>query len=173
MILWHIGGAILGFRYIFRDPMVDLRFLSLGALLPDLIDKPLGTIVFAESLATGQHVGHSLAFSSILMALVLLLTSRGQRRRRLMAVAIGSLFHLALDAMWTVKETFLWPAFGWGFPPGPEDYWSGLLQRLTSDPWILVQEGIGLVYLLYLWRRARLSDPNRRSELWQTGVVQT
>ena len=87
------------------------------------------------------------------------------------ALAVGALIHLLLDAMWTVQETFLWPAFGWEFPPGLPDYWSGLLERLLADPWRILQEAVGLGYLIYLYRKARLSDPERRSELLHTGRV--
>ena len=172
MIFWHVGGTIAIFRYVFRDPKVDLRFLAVGAILPDLIDKPLGTMLFPALFnSNSQVIGHTLAFSTVLMAAVLLATRRGRVRRRWMALAIGSLIHLLLDAMWTAQETFLWPAFGWEFPPGISQYWSGLLERLLSDPWRIVQEAVGLGYLIYLYRRARLSDPARRSELLRTGRV--
>ncbi|HKZ30119.1 MAG TPA: metal-dependent hydrolase [Acidimicrobiia bacterium] len=170
MIFWHVGGTIAIFRYVFRDPKVDLRLLALGAILPDLIDKPLGTILFPSLFnANSQVIGHTLLFSTVLMSVVLLTTHRGRVRRRWMALAVGSLIHLLLDAMWLVQETFLWPAFGWEFPPGMAEYWSGLLERLFSDPWRIVQEVVGLGYLIYLYRQNRLSDPERRSELLRTG----
>ncbi len=172
MIFWHVGGTILAFRYVFRDPNVDLRFLALGSILPDLLDKPIGTILFADTFESGQIFGHSLLFASSLMVFVLLLTRRGIWRKRLMALAVGALFHLLLDAMWAVKETFLWPAFGWGFPPGPDSYWTGFLDRVVSDPWLLIQEIAGLVYLAYLWRKAELGDHARRSALWKSGTIQ-
>ena len=172
MIFWHIGGTIAIFRYVFRDPKVDLRFLALGAILPDLIDKPLGTILFPALFnSSSQVIGHTLLFSMVLMSVVLLTTRRGRVRRRWMALAIGSLLHLLLDAMWTAQETFLWPVFGWEFPPGTPEYWSGLLEKLVSDPWRIVQEVAGLSYLIYLYRKARLNDPDRRTELLRTGRV--
>jgi len=172
MIFWHVGGTIAIFRYVFRDPKVDLRFLALGSLLPDLIDKPLGTIFFPALFnSSSQLIGHTLLFSMVLMSVVLLVTRRGRPRRRWMALAVGSLLHLLLDAMWTVQETFLWPAFGWEFPPGIPEYWSGLLERLFSNPWRIVQEVAGLAYLVYLYRKSRLSDPQRRLELYRTGRV--
>ncbi|MDH3260960.1 MAG: metal-dependent hydrolase [Acidimicrobiia bacterium] len=172
MIFWHVGGTIAIFRYVFRDPKVDLRFLAVGALLPDLIDKPLGTILFpAVFNSNSQVVGHTLLFSTMLMSIVLLTTRRGRVRRRWMALAVGGLIHLLLDGMWTVQETFLWPVFGWDFPPGSPEYWSGLLARLFSDPWRIVQEAVGLGYLVYLFRKAGLSDPDRRRDLLRTGRV--
>ena len=172
MIFWHVGGTILAFRYVFRDPNVDLRFLALGSILPDLIDKPLGTILFADTFQASQIFGHSLAFSSLLMAVVLLGTRRGIWRRRLMAVAVGSFFHLALDAMWTVKETFMWPAFGWSFPPGPTEYWTGFIDRLFGNPWTVAMEVAGLGYLIYLWRKAGLQESGARVRFWRSGSIQ-
>lgn len=172
MIFWHVGGTIAIFRYVFRDPKVDLRFLALGALLPDLIDKPLGTLLFPSVFNNNsQVIGHTLLFSMVLMSVVLAATRRGRVRRRWMALAIGSLIHLLLDAMWTAQDTFLWPAFGWEFPPGVTDYWSGLMERLVANPWHIIQELVGLGYLVYLYRRYLSGDPERRSELIHTGRI--
>jgi membrane-bound metal-dependent hydrolase YbcI (DUF457 family) len=172
MLFWHVGGSIAIFRYVFRDPKVDLRFLALGAILPDLIDKPLGTMLFPALFeGNGQVIGHTLLFSLALMSLVLVTTRRGRLRRRWMALAVGSLTHLLLDAMWTAQATFFWPAFGWEFPPGIPEYWSGFLARLFTNPWRILQEVIGLGYLIYLYRKARLGDPERRSELFRSGRV--
>ncbi len=72
MIFWHVGGTIAIFRYVFRDPKVDVRFLALGALLPDLIDKPLGTILLPDAFnSSSQVIGHTLLFSIVLMSVVL------------------------------------------------------------------------------------------------------
>ena len=42
MLFWHVGGTIALVRYTVRDERMDLRFLILGAVLPDLIDTPIG-----------------------------------------------------------------------------------------------------------------------------------
>lgn len=173
MIFWHIGATIWLFRYVFRDPKVDLRFLAIGALLPDLLDKPVGTVLFAESIGTGRWVGHTLLFSSVLMAVVLLLTRRGRRRRAWMALAIGAMIHLILDGMWTTPEVLLWPFLGLDFPPGPDAYWSGFLGRLFDSPWTLAGEIVGLAYLVWLWYFADLRDPIKRRKLATTGRIDT
>lgn len=173
MLFWHLGGTIWLFRYVFRDPKVDLRFLALGALLPDLIDKPIGTILFADSIGTGRWVGHTLLFSTVIMGVVLLLTRRGRRRRAWMALAIGCMLHLILDGMWTTPEVLAWPFLGLEFPPGPDSYWSGLLGRLFDSPWTIAGEVVGLGYLVWLWYFAELRDPRRRRELWTTGRIKT
>lgn len=165
MLLYHVAGALLLFRYIFRDPKVDVRFLVLGALLPNLIDKPLGTIFAPDFFGADRLVGHSLLFATLLMVVTLLATRRGRRRRALMAVAIGSFLHLVLDGMWTSTETFLWPLFGTNFEPGMQPFWSAEL----FTPLAIVQELGAALYLWYLWKRTNLADPNVRQEFRATG----
>ena len=174
MLFWHVGGAILLFRYLFKDPNVDLRFLALGAIVSDLIDKPIGRIFWADYFNTSRLFGHTLLFFVVTLAVVMLVTSRGSRRRQQgLALAVGVMFHLILDAMWLIRETLLWPLFGWTFPPSLDDYWAGLLSRILSDPLLLAQEAVGLAYLVFLWRRANLSDPERRFRLWRLGTIAT
>lgn len=167
MFLWHIGGAILLFRYIYRDPKVDIRFLVLGAVLPNLIDKPLGTII-APSLGADRLIGHSLLFGTALMSIALLVTRRGRKRRRWMAVAIGALIHLLLDGMWASGETLLWPFLGLDFTEGVQPYWSGFWRRELG--WgTVVQELAGAVYLASLWVIAGLGDREVRRTVLRTG----
>ena len=135
------------FRWIFRDPKVDVRFLLLGAILPDLIDMPIGTMFFEDRFATGELWFHSLLLPTIYMAGVLLFTRRGRRRRAYMAVGVGWLFHLLLDGMWAVPEVFFWPFFGWEIPMGELPYWPLAWERALSDPWRWVKEIVGLGYL--------------------------
>jgi len=47
MLFWHVGATIAFVRYTFRDKAMDLRFLALGAILPDLIDTPIVTALFS------------------------------------------------------------------------------------------------------------------------------
>lgn len=41
---------------------VDIRTLLIGSLLPDIIDKPLGHLLFREALSNGRTYGHTLLF---------------------------------------------------------------------------------------------------------------
>jgi hypothetical protein len=146
MILWHLGGAIFLFRWIFRDPKVDLRLLALGALLPDVADLVAGVFLGEP---TRQRFGHALVVPTILAIGILLTTRRGRKRRQLMTVVVAWLFHLLLDGTWVREETFLWPFFGTGFAEWPE---GSLLERAFSDPWRWMREAVGLGYLVALWR---------------------
>lgn len=157
MLFWHLGGAILLFRWIFRDPKVDLRLLALGALFPDLIDLIAGLFL---GTPTRQRFGHALVLPTLVAVAIILATRRGRRRRHLMTVVVAWLFHLVLDGVWVREATFFWPFFGWDFVPWPEgSIWS----RAASDPWRWIKEAAGLGYLALLWK-SRRSRPDASRE---------
>lgn len=169
MLFWHLGASLWLFRWIFRDPKVDVRFLLLGAILPDLIDMPVGTFIFADRFSTGELWLHSLIVPSIYMIVVLIVTRRGRRRRAWMALGVGWLFHLVLDGMWVAEEVFLWPFFGLEIPPGEAPYWPLAWERALSDPWRWVKEAIGIAYLVWLWVALGMSTSERRRNTLETG----
>jgi hypothetical protein len=149
MILWQLAGTIFLFRWIFRDPKVDVRLLAAGALLPDLIDLVLGIFLGQPSR---QRIGHALVAPTVVAIVVLLSTRRGRLRRRLMTVVVAWMFHLMLDLVWLREETFLWPFFGIDFAPWPQ---GPIMGRALSDPWRWAKEAVGLAYLLGRWRSFR------------------
>jgi membrane-bound metal-dependent hydrolase YbcI (DUF457 family) len=168
MLLWHVGGALFLFRWIFRDPGVDVRFLVFGAILPDLIDLPLGTILLADKYSSGRLWAHSLLAPTVLGVATLVFTRRGARRKAWIAIAVGMFFHLLLDGMWRVTEVFAWPLFG-DFPKGASPFWPAAWSRALSDPIRWLEEIAGLAYLVALWRRAGLADPGARRRLISEG----
>lgn len=169
MLFWHLGATLWLFRWIFRDPKVDVRFLILGAVLADLIDMPIGTVFLAHRFSTGELWFHSLLLPAVYMTAVLLLTRRGRRRRAYMALGVGWLFHLLLDGMWADAEVFLWPFFGWEVAMGEAPYWPLAWERAMSDPWRWVMEVVGLAYLVWLWVAVGLNKKERRESLKTTG----
>lgn len=168
MLFWHLGGSLWLFRWIFRDPKVDVRFLLLGAILPDLIDLPIGTLVLADRYSTGELWFHSLIIPTLYTSIVLVATRRGRRRRAWMALGVGWLFHLLLDGIWVSQEVFLWPFFG-DIPPGESPYWPLAWEQALNDPWRWIEEALGIGYLLWLWSALGLSRPERWSMTLQTG----
>jgi hypothetical protein len=169
VLAWHLAGALFLFRWIFRDPEVDVRYLAAGALLPDVVDLPLGTLFLVDRYSTGELFMHTLTAPAAVGVVVLVLTRRGARRKAWMALAVGMLFHLFLDGMWREAEVFAWPFFGFDFPPGPDPYWSGVGDRALADPWRWGREVVGLAYLAALWSRSGLRDRLRRRDLVRTG----
>ncbi|HSG79718.1 MAG TPA: metal-dependent hydrolase [Acidimicrobiia bacterium] len=159
MVLWHLGVTTLLVRYVFRDPRMDLRWVLVGSLLPDLVDKPIGSVLFNEQLGSDRLVAHAVVFPVVAMFVVLVATPRGSALRKgLIGVVIGALFHLVLDGAWADPEAFWWPFFGLGFPLRPDSAIGPLLGRMVADPLVWVGEAVGLAYLVVLWR-THLSEP--------------
>ncbi|HEY5891054.1 MAG TPA: metal-dependent hydrolase [Acidimicrobiia bacterium] len=169
MLFWRLGAITWLFRWVFRDPKVDMRFLLFGAVIADLIDMPIGTVFLEDRYATGELWAHSLLLPSIYMSAVLVATRRGRQRRAFMAVGVAWLFHLLLDGMWTEPDVFLWPFFGWEITPGQSPYWPLAWERALNDPWRWVLEIIGLSYLIWLWFAQGLNIPARRKGTMETG----
>jgi membrane-bound metal-dependent hydrolase YbcI (DUF457 family) len=138
---------------VFRDPAFDYRMVVVGALLPDLIDAPLGGARFAHTL-----------LAAVAVLTVVMLATRGRRhvRRSLLAVPIGMFAHLVADGMWARTETFWWPFFGQEL--------TGRLPALDHGlPVLLVEELVGAAIVLWCWNRFRLTDPQVRKAFFRTG----
>lgn len=171
MILWHLGGSLFLARWVFRDPTMDLRVLLLGAVLPDLIDKPIGSILFTDHFDTGRIYAHTLLFAVMVLAGVMAITRRGTTaRRRWMALPIGVFLHLLLD-MPLEAELLWWPVLGTEFPAFAEGAFVDLIAYLLKSPWVVAQELVGLGYLVFLYRKLNLSESSRRREWAATGTL--
>ncbi|HOB17607.1 MAG TPA: metal-dependent hydrolase [Candidatus Methanoculleus thermohydrogenotrophicum] len=139
-------GLILG--VVIADRIDDRRFIgfsALGGVLPDLIDKPVGHILFAESLNSGRIVAHGLLFLTILLiAGVALRRQRGSFA--LLAVAAGVASHQILDAMWAMPVTWYFPLLG---PYEPGDFTSyfgnAILAEVSSlSEWVFLLASTGI-----------------------------
>jgi membrane-bound metal-dependent hydrolase YbcI (DUF457 family) len=138
---------------------IDYRLVALGALLPDLIDKPLGKILLRGPLDNNGHVfGHTLLFTlTVLLPGAYLLARAGDPR--LFAMAVAALTHLALDPVNHAPQTLLWPLLGFDFP-----HISFLDLRAT----IITEAVAGLAMLMAavaLQRRGRLEQFAREGRL--------
>jgi len=122
-IFFHLlTGLLLGF--LIGDILHDRRWIipcAIGAILPDLIDKPLGLLLFAGSIGNGRIYGHTLLFFFVMLVTGLLVW-RYLKSTVILALSAGILSHEILDLMWMKMETWLWPFMG-PFPGKlPEDY---------------------------------------------------
>jgi hypothetical protein len=98
-------------------PQLDYRFVALGALLPDAIDKPFawfGPHFLSYSATSGHTAGHTLLFSLALVALGAMFARGGNARP--LCLGLGSLMHLPVDPAIAYPHLLFWPAFGWDFP---------------------------------------------------------
>lgn len=157
LLFAHVGLALLFARPFKR---ADLTFLAIGSMLPDIIDKPLGTILFGTP-GMGRIFAHTLLFLFVIAALAVFL-----RDMRIASLCGGVFIHLALDTMWNSPVTLLWPLLG-PFPiahyVSPLGYLEMLMLGLRN-PGILIPECLGLAYLVYFvaernpWVYARIKS---------------
>ncbi|MDY9926057.1 metal-dependent hydrolase [Methanosarcina sp.] len=127
MLLFGHLGVTLGIFFglgIFIPRLrniIDPRYLAIGAILPDLIDKPIGEVIFASTFSSGRIIGHTLLFSFLLFLIGLYLyEKRGDIRG--LSLTSGSFLHTFEDQMGSDPQTYLWPLFGWSFPRDSRDY---------------------------------------------------
>lgn len=92
------------------DSLFDYRLVALGALLPDIIDKPLGWWVLDDPVFE-HSVAHSLSFAVILGLLGFLAKGDG----RLLSLAFGDVMHLVCDPVMRAPQILFWPLLGWTF----------------------------------------------------------
>ena len=144
-----------------RRTRIDFRFVILGSMLPDIIDKPLGIYILGGGLSNGQIFAHSLL--SVLLLLLAALVARAGLRPALAFTALGAGVHLLQDRMWEEPNTLLWPLLGWRFERVDVRGWSGqMLEQLFSDPYTYVSETAGaalvVILLAFLIGRGGLRD---------------
>ncbi|MEA2035839.1 MAG: metal-dependent hydrolase [Euryarchaeota archaeon] len=102
-----IGLVLSG---LFKDRRAIL-FCSIGSILPDLIDKPLGHIILAGSLNDGRIFAHSLiGLMTICLLGIILWKQKGSPV--LLYLVPGIISHVLLDAMWNIPINWFYPALG-------------------------------------------------------------
>ena len=127
---------------------LDIRWLLVGSLLPDIIDKLVGQYLFRDTFNNGRIFSHTLLFLIIVSALGFYLLKK-YRRTWMLALAAGTFTHLVLDEIWTSPVTLFWPLLGFSFPSIELEGWaSSIWEALFSDPRIYMPEVVGLVILL-------------------------
>ena len=95
---------------------IDYRLVLLGSLLPDLIDKPIGRILFHDYFDGNGHLyGHTLLAALVVILPGLLLVAV-RNDPRVVAMGIAMLSHLAVDPTNHSPENLLWPLLGTDFP---------------------------------------------------------
>ena len=152
MFLWFIGTAVITVWYVFRDPRFDYRLLIVGTLLPEL-----------DALSGGMRWMHSLAFSVALLIVVMVVsTGHKSRRKFLLGLPIGTFLHLVFDGAWATTTVFWWPFTGRSIGDEP-------LPSVQRGWWNVPLEMIGLLIVVWVWRRAGLSSASRRRAVLRTG----
>ncbi len=175
LILGHVGTALAAIqigeaagnkwlphntRGILR--FTDYRLIAIGALLPDLIDKPLGIYLLRRQLGSGRIYGHTLLFGLGLVLGGSLLARRG--RHGLLSLGLGVVTHIVTDLVMLSPRTFFWPLGGFRFRKQPRlERWGWrMLRRYYRDSEVMWSEGAATLVLLavgsHLSRRGRLGQ---------------
>ncbi len=145
-LLGHLGiGLGLAWLLSWRSPTrIDYRLVLFGAILPDLIDKPLGYVLGLQT----RLWAHTFLFLFGILALSFIPALRSWR-----LVGFGVATHLLLDEIWDLPGVVWYPAYGWSFPASPfsADVW---FEALLHDPYIQVGEILGFAILVtFAWTK--------------------
>lgn len=140
----------------------DYRFLLVGSLLPDLLDKPIGDIFFFQTFQNGRIFGHTLCFS-IFLAFLGIYLYKIWGKPWFLILSFGSAIHLILDKMWFNPQTLLWPAYGLSFAKVDSTnffgWLPGMFHTLATEASVYIPEVIGFTILV--WFAARLIQTRR------------
>lgn len=143
--------------------IADIRFLLLGSILPDIIDKPLGLWALKDLIGSGRAFAHTLLFL-LIIALAGWLIYRRRKSTWLLVISFGVVIHLVLDSMWKTPQTLFWPLYGIQLPKEQIVFlpWiTGMLNGLIADPMELILEILGFLILLWsgyvIWRSGKMA----------------
>ena len=141
-LLFHLAIPLLFFEIpkLKREVNFNRMALFIGALLPDLIDKP----ILLLSLGSGRGFSHSLLFLGIVYLITILI----MKRKKFIAhsLAVGILFHLLLDLP-DVPLLAPFIPYVYEIIDDPLLYW---FNKLITDPVVQITEILGLVGLLFI-----------------------
>ncbi|MFC1961732.1 metal-dependent hydrolase [Chloroflexota bacterium] len=142
--------------------LIDVRILVTGALLPDIIDKPLGVFILKDIFGNGRIFSHSLLFL-LIIALSGLVIFRCWNKIWLLTLSFGVFAHLAFDEMWLNLPTLLWPLMGLAFKKEDVSDWiMHMLEGVLENPHVYLPEIIGFIitiwFLLKIIRLKELKD---------------
>jgi inner membrane protein len=146
LVFAHLGLTLAAAKFTERFGLHPaFLFVAVGSMLPDIIDKPLGYLIYG-SMANGRIFAHTLLFLFVLATIAAILRSRA-----LGSLSFGVLAHLVLDSIWTTPVILLWPLLG-DFPIKPNLSVLGyfeMLMRGLENPEILIPEVLGFLYLAH------------------------
>ncbi len=109
-----LAGILLGvlLAYLIRDSRL-IPACALGSILPDLVDKPVGLLLFPDIFGTGRIFGHSLLVVGLVLFIGILVYTRYRRTGTLLLALVAGIFtHQVLDAMWLQPANWYWPTLG-------------------------------------------------------------
>lgn len=140
-LLFHIAVPLLICEILiqFKSTKMHRFALIIGALIPDIIDKPLSFF----QIGNGRFLGHAPFLYLIAFGLILFTF---QKKYIVYSLFFGIAFHLILDIP---NIPILWPFISYDFQPH-DAYISNWLISLLTDPLIVSTEIIGLFIIILI-----------------------
>jgi hypothetical protein len=131
---------------------IDYRLVLIGSMLPDIIDKPLGHVLYPDTFNNnGRIIAHTLLFFILTLSYGLF-RLYAYNKTGVLVLSLSSGWHLILDGMWYTHETLLWPMFGWSFPATEytdiKEWLSEIGKAAHSEPVFYLTELAGFIILL-------------------------
>jgi inner membrane protein len=98
------------FSNIEDEVKIDYRYVLIGAMLPDFIDKPLVLMLSNSPVHSARYIAHSLTFALFLLLLSSIIIIRFKSTKFLI-LTVCSYIHLLFDKMWLYPKVLLWPLY--------------------------------------------------------------
>jgi membrane-bound metal-dependent hydrolase YbcI (DUF457 family) len=144
-------GLITGFiLYEFFHARSLIAFCALGSVLPDIVDKPLGHIVFGSVLDNGKIFFHSLVIV-LLFLIAGLIVWKYYRSFSFLVVGFGIFLHQLVDMMWKQPVDWYYPLLGpYQADVSPDYFQRAVLAELSSvTEWIFFAAIVVIALVLY------------------------
>jgi hypothetical protein len=157
LVFGHVATATLTCHAF--DRRVDLRVVVFLTLLADIIDKPLGLVVFRETINNGRVWFHSLSVNLLLTVLLIV-------ARKPLVYPLALWMHQLCDRMWMRPWVALWPFTGsFSYRDMELDVWV----YNVLNPYNVWSDALGIVALALLAWRYGLFDRAALKRWLRTG----
>jgi hypothetical protein len=164
----HIGIA-LGIMYLlvrffssYQKPrgrpfieQLDFRVILIGSMIPDIVDKLLGMVIFKEEIANGRILTHSVIILGILSISIVNLAQIKVKFSHLKFYILPPFLHLFLDQLWEHPRTLFWPLLGSDYTKLDIEF-GDYFTILLSEPFVYITETIGAAVIITLFIRHKL-----------------
>jgi len=157
----HIGITTAIMKKYEKDKKIriDYRYVIIGSILPDLIDKPIELLAnYKFPQSGGRMYGHTLLFTVIILAIGMIYNFK---YKNVFILGLCSLIHIVLlDGMWLDPKVFLFPAFGFNLL-GKKNYdIIPIISAIYISPaYMIIGEIVG-IFILYKYVKGRMHKNN-------------
>jgi hypothetical protein len=157
LIFGHVASATVAARW--ASKAADLRWVIFLGLLADLVDKPIGLVIFRQSINNGRVYFHSLLVNILLTLLLVAF-------RKPLVYSLALWIHQLTDLMWTRPSVALWPfTGGFGYRDLPLSQWV----YSVLGPYNVATEVVGIVVMTAVVVRYRLHKKSILLDWIRTG----